>query len=94
MWYKNSQAKNKIDKKEQPKPMSADEKLVLAVTCNLIRQKLFLRGQYDPANKLVSKLAKNIMEQIQGQYHSIRSNITSEELTPIIKPFVDKLYRK
>jgi hypothetical protein len=88
MWYRSAE-KQKEQKEDNP-----DYKLVSSLTENMIRNKLFFKGQYSPKINLVKKLTRRVIEKLQTKYNKIdllRSKINDEQLTPLIKSIVDTM---
>lgn len=88
MWYKKSANKSEQDQRKE----SPDYRLVLPLIQNLIKNRLYLLGNFNPDPKTIRQITTKVMNKLETKYGSIdmiRSKTTDQELTPMVKAIVD-----
>lgn len=75
--------------------MSFEEKLIRYIASKLIQKKFFGKNHRMPSDKELSNLINYILEDIKEEYKQfslVRRHSSNGLLTPLIKPFIEKLH--
>ena len=90
MWFRCSQNQNKEIFDEN----KIDDKIAVSTAEEIVKRRLFYKGNYNPHPSLVKGIVTKVLEEINAQYGSIelaRSKSRNQYFTPIIEKIINSM---